>query len=50
MKSYSPIPRVYRLNLDLDASVQTNKLNRFCPMVFNEKENVMRPFPLEIIS
>lgn len=47
MKFYSPI---YGVNLDLDASVQTNKLSRFCPLVFNGKENVMRSFPLEIIS
>lgn len=45
-----PLVRVYGLNLDLDASVRTNKLKRFCPMVLNEKENVMRPSPLEITS
>lgn len=50
MKFYFLLRRVYGLNLDLDASVWTNKLKRFGPVVFNEKENVTRPSPLEITS
>lgn len=50
MKSLSFILRVYRLNLDLDAIVQTNKVNQFCPTVFNEKENARRSRPFEISS
>lgn len=50
MNFYFLLLRAYGLNLDLDASVWTNKLNRFGPMVFNEKENVMRPSPLERTS
>lgn len=50
MKPHSFTLRVYGLNLDLDATARTNKVNQFCPTVFNEKENARSSLPFEISS